>query len=129
MLHVNHPLAERDSIRASDLAGLTVLVKESTCIYRELWEATLCPTAKNASTSIEVGSFFVIQQMVKAEVGVGIVPIYSGLELEGSLVIRPFIDLSPILVIGIAYKDKHVLGKASLLLMDAIREVCVPSNH
>jgi DNA-binding transcriptional LysR family regulator len=126
MLHVNHPLAERDSITASDLAGLTVLVKEPTCVYRELWERAFCPTGQNVFPCIEVGSFFVIQQMVKAEFGVGIVPIYSGLELEGSLVIRPFIDLNPILGVGIVYKDKNLLGKATLLLMNAIRDICVP---
>ncbi|SFB52115.1 DNA-binding transcriptional regulator, LysR family [Cohnella sp. OV330] len=122
MLNVNHPLANRDRIAASDLAGLTVLVKEPTCIYRELWETTFCPTAQNPFTSVEVGSFFVIQQMVKAAFGIAIVPIYSSLESEGSLVIKPFMDLNPTLGIGFVYKDKNVLGKASLLLMDAIRD-------
>ncbi|MGO4545101.1 LysR family transcriptional regulator [Paenibacillus sp. 2TAB23] len=125
MLNVNHPLANQDSITASDLTGLTVLVKESTCIYRELWETSFCPTGQSPFTCIEIGSFFVIQQMVKGEFGVGIVPIYSGLELEGSSVIRPVIDLNPVLGIGIVYKDKNLLGKASLLLMNAIRDVCV----
>lgn len=121
MLHVDHPLAGRDSIAASDLTGLTVLVKEPTCIYRQLWEMTLYPNVQNSFSCIEVGSFFVIQQMVKAAFGVGIVPIYSGLELEGSSVIRPFTDLNPALNIGLVYKDKNLLGKAALLLMNAIR--------
>ncbi|MBM7567862.1 LysR family transcriptional regulator [Paenibacillus sacheonensis] len=124
MLPANHPLAERDSIEASDLAGLTVLVKEPTCIYRELWETTFCPAGRSRFSSIEVGSFFVIQQMVNASAGVGIVPIYGGLELAGSTVIRPFADLNPVLGIGIVYRDKNLLGKAALLLMNAVREVC-----
>lgn len=123
MLNINHPLAEQDSITANDLAGLTVLVKEPTCVYRELWETAIYPTRRNLFSCMEVGSFFVIQQMVKAEFGIGIVPIYSGLEQEGSLVIRPIADLNPVITIGIAYKDKHLLGKAAILLMETIKVI------
>lgn len=124
LLNANHPLADRDRIAASDLDGLTVLVKEPTCVYREVWETTFCASDRIPFHSIEVGSFFVIQQMVQSGFGVGFVPMYSGLELEGSSVIRPFVDLNPVLGIGIVYKDINVLGKASLLLMDAIKGVC-----
>jgi DNA-binding transcriptional LysR family regulator len=127
MLNINHPLADQDSITASDLAGQTVLVKEPTCIYRELWETAIYPTGRNLFSCMEVGSFFVIQQMVKAEFGIGIVPIYSGLEQEGSLVIRPIADLNPVVTIGIAYKDKNFLGKAALSLMEAIRGIGKPN--
>ncbi|TYP76638.1 LysR family transcriptional regulator [Paenibacillus methanolicus] len=123
MLNVNHPLANRDSITASDLAGLTVLVKEPTCIYRELWETAIDPTGPRQFSYMEVGSFFVIQQMVKAAFGVGIVPMYNGLEQEGALVIRPLADLNPVVAIGLAYKNKNVLGKAALLLMEAVRGI------
>ncbi|TDF90120.1 LysR family transcriptional regulator [Paenibacillus piri] len=126
LLNTNHPLADRDSITTDDLAGLTVLVKESTCIYRELWEMAVYPTGQNAFSCIEVGSIFVIQQMVKAQLGVGIVPIYNGLEQTGSLVIRPFADPNPVVTIGIAYKNKNFLGKAALLLMNAIRGIREP---
>ncbi|EFM12278.1 transcriptional regulator, LysR family [Paenibacillus curdlanolyticus YK9] len=126
MLNRNHPLADRDSITASDLEGLTVLVKEPTCIYRELWEATIDPTGGILFSSMEVGSFHVIQQMVKAECGIGIVPIYSSLEQEGSLVIKPIADLNPAITIGIAYKDQNLLGRAALLLIDAIRGIRNP---
>ncbi|EGL18100.1 MULTISPECIES: LysR family transcriptional regulator [unclassified Paenibacillus] len=127
MLNRNHPLADQDSITASDLAGLTVLVKEPTCIYRELWETSIYGAGRNLFSCMEVGSFFVIQQMVKAEFGIGIVPIYSGLEQEGSLVIKPIADLNPVVTIGIAYKDKNYLGKAALLLMEAIRGIREPN--
>jgi LysR family transcriptional regulator, regulator of the ytmI operon len=126
MLNANHPLAQQDSLVASDLAELTVLVKESTCIYREFWEKTVCQTRQNPFTCIEVGSFFVIQQMVKAAFGVGIVPMYSGLEREGSVVIRPFADLNPVIDIGIVYKDKNLLGKASCLLINTIKNIREP---
>lgn len=124
MLHLKHPLAERDCITASDLAGQPVLVKEPTCIYRELWETAIHEAGQNALSCMEVGSFFVIQQMVKAELGIGIVPIYSGLEQEGSLVIRPLADLNPVMTIGMAYQNKNYLGKAALLLMEEIRGIC-----
>lgn len=123
MLSINHPLADRDSITASDLAGLTVLVKEPTCIYRELWETAIDGGGETLFSCMEVGSFFVIQQMVKAEFGIGIVPMYSGLEQEGSLVIRPLADLDPVIAIGLAYKDRNLLGKAAILLMEAIRGI------
>ncbi|RJE90421.1 LysR family transcriptional regulator [Paenibacillus sp. 1011MAR3C5] len=126
MLNKNHPLAERDRISASDLAGQTVLVKEPSCIYRELWETAIDRAGQHEFSCMEVGSFFVIQQMVKAELGMGIVPIYSSLEQEGSLVIRPLADLNLVVTIGIAYKDKNFLGKAALLLMEAIRGICEP---
>lgn len=127
MLNMNHPLADRVSIKASDLAGQTILVKEPTCIYRELWETAIYGAGQNLFSCMEVGSFFVIQQMVKAELGIGIVPIYSGLEQEGSLVIRPLADLNPVITIGIAYKDRNLLGKAALLLMEDIRSIREPN--
>jgi LysR family transcriptional regulator, regulator of the ytmI operon len=88
----------------------------------------VCPTGQNPFSCIEDGSFFVIQQMVQAEFGVGIVPIYNGLEWAGSLVIRPFADLNPIVAIGIVYKDKNCLGKAALLLMNTIRNIREPKS-
>ncbi|MFB9327924.1 LysR family transcriptional regulator [Paenibacillus aurantiacus] len=121
LLNTNHPLAEREHIAASDLAGLTVLVKEPTCIYRELWDTAIDSTVPIELSYMEVGSFFVIQHMVKAAFGVGIVPMYSGLEQEGALVIKPLADLNPSVAIGLAYKDKSLLGKAAILLMEAIR--------
>jgi DNA-binding transcriptional LysR family regulator len=127
MLNTNHPLANRDSIAASDLVGLPVLVKEPTCIYRELWEMAVCSTRNNSFSYIEVGSLFVIQQMVNAELGVGIVPIYNGLEQAGSLVIKPFADLNPVVTIGIAHTNKNFLGKATLLLMNAIKGISEPN--
>ncbi|VTR50321.1 DNA-binding transcriptional regulator OxyR [Actinobacillus pleuropneumoniae] len=127
MLNMNHPLADRDSIKASDLARHTILVKEPTCIYRELWETAIYGAQQNLFSCMEVGSFFVIQQMVKAELGIGIVPIYSGLEQEGSLVIRPIADLNPVITIGITYKDRNLLGKAALLLMEDIRSIREPN--
>ncbi|WP_411551420.1 LysR family transcriptional regulator [Paenibacillus lautus] len=127
MLNMNHPLADRDSIKASDLARHTILVKEPTCIYRELWETAIYGAQQNLFSCMEVGSFFVIQQMVKAELGIGIVPIYSGLEQVGSLVIRPLADLNPVITIGIAYKDRNLLGKAALLLMEDIRSIREPN--
>ncbi|MWC30536.1 LysR family transcriptional regulator [Paenibacillus sp. MMS18-CY102] len=123
MIHKSHPLADRDMITASDLVGLTVLVKEPACIYRELWETAITPTGQNRFSCMEVGSFYVIQQMVKAKFGVGIVPIYDGLEQEGALVIKPIGDLNPTITIGIAYKEQLFLGKAALLLMEAIRGI------
>ncbi|MEC0310966.1 substrate-binding domain-containing protein [Paenibacillus lautus] len=113
---------------ASDLAGHTILVKEPTCVYRELWETAICGSGQNLFSCMEVGSFIVIQQMVKAELGIGIVPIYSALEQEGSLVIRPIADLNPVITIGIAYKDKNFLGKAALWLMEAIRGIREPNT-
>ncbi|MEC0174465.1 LysR family transcriptional regulator [Paenibacillus favisporus] len=123
MMHVDHPLAKRDEIAVSDLAGHTVLVKEPTCIYRKLWERAVSQTEPPPFSCMEVGSFFVIQQMLKEASSVGVVPMYSGLELEGSLVIRPFSDIHPIVPLGIVYKDKNLLGKATSLLMDAIRAI------
>ena len=49
MLNMNHPLADRDSIKASDLARHTILVKEPTCIYRELWETAIYGLSKTCS--------------------------------------------------------------------------------
>ncbi|GGG79066.1 hypothetical protein GCM10010918_40100 [Paenibacillus radicis (ex Gao et al. 2016)] len=70
-----------------------------------------------------------IQQMIKADFGVGVVPMYSGLEQAGSVVIRPFADLNPVVTIGFVYKNKNFLGKVSLLLMDAIRGNLEPNSE
>lgn len=121
MMRADHPLVKQKDVSVSDLAGLTVLVKEPTCTYRELWEKALSQTGNTPFSYLEVGSFFVIQQMIKEASSVGIVPIYEELELEGTLVIKPFADMNPLVSLGIVYKDKEFLGRASTLLMDAIK--------
>ncbi|WP_028549609.1 LysR family transcriptional regulator [Paenibacillus sp. UNC451MF] len=123
MLRADHPLANQTCIEANDLAGLTILLKEQSCIYRELSERILSQTGQNPFLGIEVGSFSVIRQMVKAGLGIGIIPMYNGLGLESTLVIRPFVDINPVVVIGMVYKDNNILGRASLLLMNALRKV------
>ncbi|QJC50888.1 LysR family transcriptional regulator [Paenibacillus albicereus] len=121
MLSPDHPLAGRDFIAASDLAGHAVLVKESACAYRQLWEAAIGPDRRSLLACMEVGSFSVIQQMVQAGFGIGIAPIYAGLERDGALLVRPLADLHPVIEIGLAYRTKPFLGKAALSLMDAVR--------
>ncbi|MCR8645443.1 LysR family transcriptional regulator [Paenibacillus sp. N1-5-1-14] len=129
MLNINHPLASRDSITLSDLVGLTLLVKEPTCIYRELWETTIYGGEQNLFSYMEIGSFFVIQQMVKAEFGIGIVPLYHGLEQEATVVIRPITNLNPVVTVGIAYKDKNLMGMAAFMLMEAMKSLCETNLH
>ncbi|PLT44504.1 LysR family transcriptional regulator [Paenibacillus sp. FSL W8-1187] len=126
MLRKSHPLAGRDRIEARDLAGHAVLVKEPTCIYRELWDKAIGPTGRDRIACREVGSFYVIQRMVKAGFGIGIVPMYSGLEQDGSLSIRPLADLEPVVQVGLASRTKPLLGKAALSLMEAVRGIGEP---
>ncbi|MCK6258634.1 LysR family transcriptional regulator [Fictibacillus sp. KIGAM418] len=128
LLKADHSLAKQSSIATPDLAGQTILLKEQTCIYRELSERIIFQKGQNPFSGIEVGSFHVIRQMVLSGLGIGIVPVYSGLELQSSLVIKPFADIDPTVVIGTVYKDKNSMGKASLMLMNAIQDVCKNSN-
>lgn len=121
MMRADNPLANQSRISVNDLAGLTILLKEQNCIYRELSEGMLVQTTPNPFSGIEVGSFYVIRQMIKTGFGIGIVPVYHELEIESSLVIRPFVDMDPVIAIGMVYKDKRILGRASSLLMDAIQ--------
>ncbi|MBA2939778.1 LysR family transcriptional regulator [Paenibacillus sp. CGMCC 1.16610] len=123
LMRADHPMANQACIEVNDLVGLTILLKEQTCIYREISEKILCQTGQNSFFGIEVGSFSVIRQMVKAGLGIGIIPMYKDLELENTLVIRPFVDIDPTVSIGLVYKNSNILGKASLLLMNALREV------
>jgi DNA-binding transcriptional LysR family regulator len=99
------------------------LLKEQNCIYRELSEGMLVQTNQNPFSGIEVGSFYVIRQMIKTGFGIGIVPMYNTLGIENNLVIRPFVDIDPVVVIGLVYKENNILGRAALLLMNALRDV------
>lgn len=123
MMRADHPLSNQECITVNDLAGLTILLKEQNCIYRKISEEMFFQINQNPFSGIEVGSFYVIQQMIKAGFGIGIVPMYNDSELEGSLVIRPFVDIDPVVAIGMVYKDTHILGKASLLLMNALKDL------
>lgn len=123
MMRIDHPLANQSCISVDDLIGKTILLKEQNCIYRELSEGMLVQKSRNPFSGIEVGSFYVIRQMIKAGFGIGIVPMYDSLGLESTLVIRPFVDIDPVVVIGLVYKDNNILGRAAILLMNALREV------
>lgn len=123
LLPAAHPLARKEAIAVEELDDLVVLLKEQSCAYRQLSEKTLLQLGHNPFSGIEVGSFQVIGQMVQAGLGVGIVPLYKGLEIQSSLAIRPFADVDPSVTIGMVYRDRNCMGKASLLLMNQIQNM------
>jgi DNA-binding transcriptional LysR family regulator len=84
-----HPLAGRVRVKAAAIAAEQVLVNETSCSYRALFERTLSGEGMPVTRSLEFLSVEAIKQCALASMGVAVLPevVVRG-ELErGSLVV------------------------------------------
>jgi DNA-binding transcriptional LysR family regulator len=95
-LHViaapSHPLARVDQVEPADMEGETVLLTESGCSYRALFEYSLAVAGVQPATTLEFSSVEAIKQCVMVGMGISILPeMATRAEVEqGKLVVLPW---------------------------------------
>lgn len=95
-LHViaapSHPLASVDQVEPADMEGETVLLTESGCSYRALFEHSLAVAGVQPATTLEFSSVEAIKQCVMVGMGISILPeMATRAEVEqGKLVVLPW---------------------------------------
>lgn len=70
----NHPLATSERVRPNDLNGESILVTETGCSYRQMFERTLTTFGCVPSIKLEFASVEAIKQCVIAGLGVSLLP-------------------------------------------------------
>lgn len=96
-LHViaapSHPFAQVDRIEPADMEGETVLLTESGCSYRALFEHSLAVAGVRPATTLEFSSVEAIKQCVMVGMGISILPeMATRIEVEqGKLAVLPWI--------------------------------------
>ena len=89
----SHPLVGLDHIKPADIEGETVLLTESGCSYRALFEHSLAVAGVKPATTLEFSSVEAIKQCVMLGMGISILPemaISEELE-QGKLAVIPWI--------------------------------------
>ena len=71
---VDHPLAKRKKIAASDLAQQQILLTERSCSYRGLFERTMGAEGARITKALEFSSVEAIKQCALARMGVAVLP-------------------------------------------------------
>lgn len=70
----NHRLAATKNISVSSLAEERLILTEENCPYRNILEKALLPHGINPFSGIEIVSLEALKQMVRCELGIGVMP-------------------------------------------------------
>ena len=70
----SHPLVGIDQVKPEDMEGETVLLTESGCSYRALFEHSLAVAGVKPTTTLEFSSVEAIKQCVMLGMGISILP-------------------------------------------------------
>lgn len=70
----NHPLTEQETVLPNSLDGEVLLLTETGCSYRELFEQTLRATGARPAAKLEFASVEAIKQSVMAGIGIAALP-------------------------------------------------------
>jgi len=85
---VDHPLAKKKTIAANDLVQQQILMTETSCSYRALFERTLTAEGARISKSLAFASVEAIKQCALARMGIAVLPEFVLHEelMQGNLV-------------------------------------------
>jgi len=120
----SHPLAQLSSVHPSHLHGETLLLTESGCVYRELFQATLAQDSVSGHV-LEFGSIEAIKQCVMACMGISFLPVVA-VEAElaqGRLVRLPWSAGDYCLTTQLAWHRDKWLSPALRAFIDLTRSV------
>lgn len=126
LLPAGHPLAEKDTIYATDLAEQRLLLTEPGCAYRAVIEQTLALHSINAYSGIEIGSLAVLKRAVQSDLGIAIVPMAVASPPTGT-VLRTMSEVTLGLSVGLVRAaDNGSSGQALQALLASLRAYLRP---
>ena len=131
LAHPGHRLAGSREVYPGDLAGEPVVVTETGCSYRELFEKALADAGARPTMALEFGSIEAIKQCVMAGMGITILPEVSvASEVEqGRLVPLPWAGPPFNVVTQIAWHKDKWLSPALQAFIDLTRDTLTPLDR
>jgi LysR family transcriptional regulator, regulator of the ytmI operon len=97
-----HHLSDQEMVEVSDLAAERILVTETNCPYRHVFETEVFARGVNPDLGIEIMSFKVLQSMVESGLGIGVMPIGVITPPPTNTVVRNINKVNLELPVGIA---------------------------
>jgi LysR family transcriptional regulator, regulator of the ytmI operon len=122
LLPKRHPLASASRIKARDVKGLTLLLTEQGCAYRDAIEAALRAAGAEAHCSMQIGSLRALTRAVQLGLGAAILPRDAADPLPAGTVARDIAGVDLSLAIGIVQRSDGVaLTPAAAAFIEALR--------
>jgi LysR family transcriptional regulator, regulator of the ytmI operon len=117
-----HPLASREIVTLSDLAGQRILLTEKACAYRDLTESAFAAAGTNPFSGIEIGNIMAIRRVIQGGVGIALLPQSCICPTPPGTVTREISGMDVALPVGFVYlPDVHFSGRILEPLMGLIR--------
>jgi len=108
LLPRRHPLASTPRVRARDLKGLTLLLTEQGCAYRDAIEAALRRAGAEVHCSMQIGSLRALTRAVQLGLGAAILPRDAADPLPKGTVLRDITGVDLGLPVGIVRRNDGV---------------------
>ncbi|MCC0177866.1 LysR family transcriptional regulator [Waterburya agarophytonicola K14] len=116
-------LSHKKEIQVKDLAAERLLLTEANCPYRQVFEREISSRGVNSDSGLEITSLKVLQNMVQASLGIGIVPTAVADPVPSNTVLRQIKGLKLELPVGIALSsEKSIPGLALDRLIEIIKD-------
>ncbi len=124
MVPIDHPWANRTSIKAEDLAEENVLLLNSGhCYSHQVLEA--CPDLSRKGQVLQGNSLETIRNMVSSNLGITVLPCSAATERHVNPLVKviPFAAPVPVRRIALAWRKSYARELAVNCLADAIKEM------
>jgi LysR family transcriptional regulator, regulator of the ytmI operon len=118
----SHALSERDTIYVTDLVGERLLLTETNCPYRKVFERETLSHGINPYSGLEIMSLKALQRMVESGLAIGVMPQDLIDPPPNNTVVRRVKDLKLELPVGIAIlPDQTLPGLALEILIKTLK--------
>lgn len=122
LIPIQHCLSQQETIEVYDLAQERLLLTEANCPYRRVFETEVLSRGVNPYSGIEIMSLKILQSMVEAGLGIGVMPTAVVTPANHNIVIRTINNLNLELPVGIAtLPEKTIPGLTLDSLIKTIR--------
>ena len=117
-----HHLSKKKTIEVVDLAEERLLLTETNCPYRKVFETEILSRVVNPYSGIEIMSLKALQSMVESGLGIGVMPLAIIIPPPQNTVVKTINNVSLELPIGIAaLPESRVPGLALDVLTQTLR--------
>ena len=114
-------LSDKAIVEVIDLEKERILVTETNCPYRHVFETEVYTRGVNPDLGIEIMSLKVLQSMVQSGLGIGVMPIGVITPAPENTVVRNLHEVDLELPVGIAtFSDDRIPGLAFDVLLEAL---------
>jgi LysR family transcriptional regulator, regulator of the ytmI operon len=117
-----HPLAKKEILQVIDLSGERLLLTETNCPYRQVFEHEILSYGITTYSDLEIMSLKALQSMVESGLGIGVMPISFIVPPPKNTVVKNVANLKLELPVGIALlPEGSVPGLALNLLTQSLQ--------